>query len=57
MPETEHRRQLRATLADREATVKALLQMCRGQLPLAPEPLMTEFTDAAKPRLKRYFQR
>jgi len=56
-----HRRQLRATLADREATVEALLQIRRGQLPLAPEPLTTESEATvssptpAKPRLKRYF--
>jgi len=56
----EHRRQLRATLADREATVEALLQIRRGQLPLA-EPPITESEPTvsspmpAKPRLKRYF--
>ena len=56
-----HRRQLRATLADREATVEALLQIRRGQLPLAAEPLTTESEATvssptpAKLRLKRYF--
>jgi putative transposase len=52
--------QLRATLADREATVEALLQIRRGQLPLAEPPIPeSEPTLSspmpAKPRLKRYF--
>ena len=57
----EQRRQLRATLADREATVEALLQIRRGQLPLADAPPITESEPTvsspmpAKPRLKRYF--
>ena len=56
----EHRRHLRATLADREATVEALLQLRRSQLRLAEPPVpesepTVSSPTPAKPRLKRYF--
>ena len=56
-----HRRHLRATLADREATIDALLALRRGQESVAVEPLLPESEAAmnsrvpTRPRLKRYF--
>jgi putative transposase len=60
---TRYRRQLRATLADREATVDALLALRRGQEAVAAEPLLADSESevprpsagSARPRLKRYF--
>jgi putative transposase len=53
----EHRRQLRATLTEREATVEALLQIRRGQEPLFDESLKVDpealASVPAKPRLNR----
>jgi putative transposase len=54
-----HRRQLRTTLADREATVEALLGLRRGTdldpLFAEPEPSARVAPPAERPRLKRYF--
>ncbi len=54
-----HRRQLRTTLADREATVEALLGLRRGTnldpLFAEPEPSASVAPPAERPRLKRYF--
>jgi putative transposase len=54
----QHRRQLRATLAERQASVEALLGLRRGvepELPFAePEPVSTA-PQPGRPRLKRYF--
>jgi putative transposase len=52
------RRELRATLAEREATVEALLRLRRGE-DADPAPLFAELdgasTPPARPRLKSYF--
>ncbi|MBV9546678.1 MAG: transposase, partial [Chloroflexi bacterium] len=54
-----YRRQLRTTLADRQATVEALLGLRRGDPevgPLFSEPELTATAPSAeRPRLKRYF--
>jgi len=57
----QHRRQLRTTLADREATIEALLALRRGSESVAAEPLLPDseappqISVPARPRLKRYF--
>src|SRR5262249_15198032 len=57
----QHRRQLRTTLADREATIEALLALRRGQELDVSEPLLpdseasTQTSVPVRPRLKRYF--
>ena len=57
----QRRRELRTTLAEREATVEALLRVRRGEeLRPEPEPLFAEpetasSTPPARPRLKSYF--
>jgi putative transposase len=52
------RRELRTTLAEREATVEALLRLRRGEEshpePLFPEPKPADSTKPARPRLKSY---
>jgi len=56
----QRRRELRTTLAERAATVEALLQLRRGSHP-DPEPLFpepepqTSSAPPARPRLKRYY--
>ncbi|MBV9327854.1 MAG: hypothetical protein JO352_29420 [Chloroflexi bacterium] len=55
-----HRRQLRATLADRQATVETLLGLRRGDPevgPLFSEPELpaSSAAPAERPGLKRYF--
>jgi len=53
------RRELRATLAEREATVEALLSLRRGEAsepePLFPEHESASSTAPARSRLKSYF--
>jgi len=53
------RRELRTTLAEREATVEALLRLRRGEdaqpEPLFPEPDPASTTPPARPRLKSYY--
>jgi putative transposase len=53
------RRELRATLAEREATVEALLRLRRGEAtdsaPLLSEPDPASTTPPARPRLKSYY--
>jgi putative transposase len=49
----EHRRQLRATWADREATVEALLQIRRGQLPLTEPPVPESGPDGCQAATNR----
>ena len=53
------RRELRTTLAEREATVEALLRLRRGEeadaAPLFPEPDPASTTPPARPRLKSYY--
>jgi putative transposase len=55
------RRELRTTLAEREATVEALLRLRRGEElraepePLFPEPDPATTTPPSRPRLKSYF--
>ena len=53
------RRELRTTLAEREATVEALLRLRRGEdaqpEPLFPEPDPASATPPARPRLKSYY--
>jgi putative transposase len=53
------RRELRVTLAEREATVEALLRLRRGEeadpAPLFPEPDPASTTLTARPRLKSYY--
>ncbi len=53
------RRELRTTLAEREAAVEALLRLRRGEEPqpetLFPEPEPASATPLARPRLKSYF--
>ena len=57
----QRRRELRTTLAEREATVEALLRLRRGEeLRAEPEPLFAEpesasTTPPVRPRLKSYF--
>lgn len=54
----QRRRELRATLAERQATVEALLDTRRGgqpQLPLAEVEPPSPASQPDKPRLKRYF--
>ena len=57
----QRRRELRTTLAEREATVDALLRLCRGEElrpepeQLFPEPEAASSTPPARPRLKSYF--
>jgi len=55
------RRELRATLADREATVEALLRLRRGEEPhpqqLFPEPDPASTTPPARPALEELLQR
>lgn len=54
----QRRRELRATLAERQATVEALLDIRRGgqpQLPLAEVEPPSPASQPDKPRLKRYF--
>src|SRR6266568_3622176 len=55
----QHRRELRATLAEREATVEALLSLRRGEAsepePLFPEHESASSTAPARSRLKSYF--
>ncbi|MBV9172931.1 MAG: Mu transposase C-terminal domain-containing protein, partial [Chloroflexi bacterium] len=57
----QHRRQLRTTLADREATIEALLALRRGSELVATEPLLpdsetsSQMSVPARPRLKRFF--
>jgi putative transposase len=57
---SQRRRELRTTLAEREATVEALLRLRRGEergpemLFPEPEPA-TSSTPLARPRLKSYF--
>ncbi len=49
------RRELRVTLAEREATVEALLGLRRGDAPAPlPEPEPARSTPSARPRLKSY---
>jgi putative transposase len=53
------RRELRATMAEREATVEALLHLRRGE-EANPEPVFAEpdpasMTPPARPRLKSYY--
>ena len=53
------RRELRTTLAEREATVEALLRLRRGEElrpePLFPAPDPASTVPAARPRLKSYY--
>jgi putative transposase len=53
------RRELRTTLAEREAAVEALLRLRRGDeadpAPLFPEPDPASTTPRARPRLKSYY--
>jgi len=55
----QRRRELRTTLAEREATVEALLRLRRGEEPdpeqLFPEPELASSTPPVRPRLKSYF--
>jgi putative transposase len=55
----QRRRELRTTLAEREATVEALLRRRRGEEPhpepLFPEPELASSTSPARARLKSYF--
>ena len=53
------RRELRTTLAEREATVEALLRLRRGEEPdseqLFTERELASSTPPARPRLKSYY--
>src|SRR5713101_5284917 len=55
----QRRRELRTTLAEREATIEALLRLRRGEEPdpeqLFPEPELASSTPPERPRLNSYF--